>query len=148
MVNGLDRLIKGLDAVGSRRNFKVRIGDSGRDEFGTISGSINKLIAIAGSVIEDQEALSTTDGLTGVVNRRGFDQKLAACTTVTRAHALRRMKSRSRPTAYLVTRGGSVDSHRSIVASSPHVAPGCPEDRGFPHIIPRLCGVRTVSTHD
>lgn len=88
IVRGLDRLLEGLDAVGTRRNFSARIDVAGHDEFGTISGSINKLIAIAGHVVEEQETLSQTDALTGAVNRRGFDQQIAARTTSARAHAV------------------------------------------------------------
>ena len=88
IVRGLDRLLEGLDTVGDRRNFNARIDESSRDEFGTISGGINRLIAIAGSVVDEQEMLSLTDPLTGAVNRRGFDQQLAARTTTARAHTV------------------------------------------------------------
>ena len=86
IVRSLDRLLEGLDGIGTRRNFKVRIDDSRRDEFGTISTGINKLIAIAGLAMDEQEALTLTDPLTGAMNRRGFDRQLAARTEHERAH--------------------------------------------------------------
>jgi diguanylate cyclase (GGDEF)-like protein len=86
IVRSLDRLLEGLDGIGTRRNFKVRIDDSRRDEFGTISTGINKLIAIAGLAMDEQEALTLTDPLTGAMNRRGFDRQLAARTQRDRAH--------------------------------------------------------------
>jgi diguanylate cyclase (GGDEF)-like protein len=88
IMRGLDRLLVGLDNVGRHRKFDERIADSGHDEFGTISDGINKLIAIAGSVVQEQETLSLTDALTGATNRRGFDQQLAARTTKARVHSL------------------------------------------------------------
>lgn len=88
IVRGLDRLLLGLDSVGRQRNFNERIADSGHDEFGTISEGINKLIAIAGSVVHEQEALSLTDALTGAMNRRGFDQQLEARTMHARTHSV------------------------------------------------------------
>jgi diguanylate cyclase (GGDEF)-like protein len=84
IVRGLRRLLDGLEAVGTQRSFDVRIDDTPPDEFGTISSGINKLIAVAGSVVEEQERLSMTDGLTAVTNRRGFDLQLSARTTPSR----------------------------------------------------------------
>ena len=88
IVRGLRKLLDGLEAVGTRRNFDVRIDDTRPDEFGTISSGINKLIAVAGSVVEEQERLSMTDGLTAVTNRRGFDLQLSARTTPSRQQKL------------------------------------------------------------
>jgi len=88
IVRSLDRLLEGLEGIGTRRNFKVRIDDSRRDEFGTISTGINKLIEIAGHAMDEQEALTLTDPLTGAMNRRGFDRQLAARTQPARAHRL------------------------------------------------------------
>ena len=86
IVSSLDRLLKGLDGIGTRQNFKVRIDDSRSDEFGVISTGINKLIAIAGMAMDEQEALTLTDPLTGTMNRRGFDRQLAARTQRERAY--------------------------------------------------------------
>lgn len=86
IVRSLDRLLVGLEGIGTRRNFKVRIDDSRRDEFGTITSGINKLIEIAGLAMDEQEALTLIDPLTGVMNRRGFDRQLAARTQRERAH--------------------------------------------------------------
>ena len=88
IVTSLDRLLAGLEGIGTRRNFKVRIDDSRSDEFGTISTGINKLIAIAGLAMDEQEALTLTDPLTGAMNRRGFDRQLAARTQRERTHRL------------------------------------------------------------
>jgi diguanylate cyclase (GGDEF)-like protein len=78
ILQGLSKVLDGLESVGKRRNFHARIDETGGDEFGTISVEINKLIAVAGSVVDEQEELSKTDPLTGVTNRRGFDQQLLA----------------------------------------------------------------------
>ena len=86
IVRSLDRLLAGLDGIGTRRNFKVRIDDSRRDEFGTITRGINKLIEIAGLAMDEQEALTLIDPLTGAMNRRGFDRQLVARTQRERAH--------------------------------------------------------------
>ncbi len=80
IVRGLDRLITGLQTVGDRRNFSTRIEAKRRDEFGVISGEINKLILIAGGAVREQAALSETDLLTGALNRRGFDRQIATQT--------------------------------------------------------------------
>ena len=87
IVNGIDRLLAGLEGVGSRRNFSARIDDSRPDEFGVISNGVNKLMAILGQVMEEQEQLTLTDPLTGALNRRGFDVQLAARTHSGRTHA-------------------------------------------------------------
>lgn len=78
ILRGLNQLLDGLESVGQRRNFKARLVTTDGDEFGTISTEINKLIAVAGSVVEEQEELSKIDPLTGAINRRGFDQQLSA----------------------------------------------------------------------
>lgn len=41
-------------------------------------------LTVAGSVVDEQERLSMTDGLTAVTNRRGFDLQLSARTTPSR----------------------------------------------------------------
>lgn len=87
IVRGIDRLLVGLEGVGSRRNFNARIDDSRSDEFGVISSGVNKLMAIVGQAMDEQEQLTLTDPLTGVLNRRGFDAQLAARTHLGRAHA-------------------------------------------------------------
>lgn len=86
IVKGLDRLLNGLDSVAKRRNFSTRIDETGHDEFGVISSGVNKLIDIASTAVHEQEILSVTDLLTGEMNRRGFDQQLAARTTPERTH--------------------------------------------------------------
>jgi len=86
IVRGIDRLLVGLEGVGARRNFTARIDDSRPDEFGVISGSVNKLMAIVGQVMDEQEQLTLTDPLTGALNRRGFDAQLAARTHRGREH--------------------------------------------------------------
>lgn len=78
IVHGLNSLLAGLESAATRRNFKTRIDDSRQDEFGTISGSINKLIAIASTVVDEHEQQALTDPLTDLLNRRGMDQQLQA----------------------------------------------------------------------
>lgn len=86
IVSGIDGLLAGLAGVGARRNFTTRIDDSRPDEFGVISGGVNKLMAIVGEVMDEHERLTLIDPLTGALNRRGFDAQLAARTHPGREH--------------------------------------------------------------
>lgn len=77
IVTGLSRLLSGLDTVSQGGDFRTRINYGRSDEFGAISSEVNKLIAVAADVVEAREKESLTDPLTGLLNRRGFDLRLA-----------------------------------------------------------------------
>jgi len=77
-VMGLHAVLDGLSRVSERRDFSVRITGNGQDEFATISNEVNRLISIAGKAVDEQSALGRTDPLTGVLNRRGFDEQVTA----------------------------------------------------------------------
>ncbi|MCX7178287.1 MAG: diguanylate cyclase [Proteobacteria bacterium] len=86
IVTGLSRLLLGLDLISQGGNFRTRIDYGRRDEFGTISSEVNKLIAVAADVVEAREKESLTDPLTGLLNRRGFDLRMAKLLNSTMAH--------------------------------------------------------------
>jgi diguanylate cyclase (GGDEF)-like protein len=88
IVRGINRLMTGLESIGDRRDFTVRIAEDGADEFAFMSKGINSLIAIANDTLQEKEALSLIDVLTGTMNRRGFERQLAARTTPTRSHTI------------------------------------------------------------
>lgn len=87
IVHGLNALLSGLDGVASRGNFNTRIELKRSDEFTTISGGINKLIAIAAAIVAEREKDSLTDALTGLLNRRGMKAQLEARLHPDRHHA-------------------------------------------------------------
>ncbi|MES2886121.1 MAG: diguanylate cyclase [Pseudomonadota bacterium] len=78
IVRGLNALLRGLDGVATGGNFETRIALSRPDEFNTISGGVNKLLAIAATVVAERERESLTDALTGLLNRRGMNAQLQA----------------------------------------------------------------------
>lgn len=88
IVTGLSRLLVGLDTISQGGNFRTRIDYGRSDEFGKISSEVNKLIAAAADVVEAREKESLTDPLTGLLNRRGFELRLAKLLSSARAHPL------------------------------------------------------------
>ena len=56
--------------------------------FGQISRGVNKLVAMASGVVDEHERRSLTDALTGVLNRRGFEQQITARLNPDRRHQL------------------------------------------------------------
>ena len=57
-------------------SWNVRISVNGQDELGVLASEVNKMLALIESQMNSLTALSMTDSLTGLPNRRTFDARL------------------------------------------------------------------------
>lgn len=77
IVRRLRRFTRQLVAVAQTATWSQRIDVGGRDELGILSTKVNSLLDLIASQVKHLTTLSLTDTLTGLFNRRAFDEKLA-----------------------------------------------------------------------
>ena len=77
LIDRLRRFAKQLSALAQKSTWKARIHIKGHDELSLVANNVNLLLALIESQVEGLNALSMTDALTGLANRRGFDLRLA-----------------------------------------------------------------------
>lgn len=77
LVLPLARLKKDIRAIHKQKNWNATVLRDRKDEIGALAREVNGLLAVIRSQLGELEALSMTDALTGVANRRRFDQRLA-----------------------------------------------------------------------
>lgn len=75
-VRRLSRLENELHSIYVERKRNARVTARGKDEIGSLARHINRLLELIAAHIETLERLSLTDQLTGVANRRAFDNLL------------------------------------------------------------------------
>lgn len=77
ILRALSVLLNALGAVIDTQDFSIRIGSETltKDEFGRISYSINKLLDYTDALIQKKDRLASIDELTGLFNRRSFQEK-------------------------------------------------------------------------
>jgi GGDEF domain-containing protein len=78
VVEGLDRLLGGLDHVARHRQLTARIDYRASDEFGHISDGVNRLVAMVQELVAERDERARVDALTGVLNRNGLDEQIEA----------------------------------------------------------------------
>ncbi|MDC8770063.1 diguanylate cyclase domain-containing protein [Roseateles albus] len=77
LVRRLRRFTRQLVTLAKTQTWKTRIKVSGADELSTLSGHVNHLLSLIETQVDSLQQLSLTDALTGLTNRRGFDERLA-----------------------------------------------------------------------
>lgn len=77
LIERLRRFSRQLVDLAKKSTWQTRIDIKGSDELGLVANNVNKLLAIIESQVEGLNALSMTDALTGLSNRRAFDLRLA-----------------------------------------------------------------------
>ena len=77
LIERLRRFSRQLIDLANKSTWQTRIDIKGSDELGLVAGNVNKLLAIIESQVEGLNALSMTDALTDLSNRRAFDLRLA-----------------------------------------------------------------------
>lgn len=77
LVSRLRRLTGQLLELGRQSSWHTRIDVKGRDELGLLAREVNTMLGLIESQVADLTALSMTDTLTGLPNRRAFDARLA-----------------------------------------------------------------------
>lgn len=93
LIRRLHSLTSQLATLVDGSNWDARMKIDGRDELSLVSNKVNQLLTLIEKQVEKLQALSLTDALTGLPNRRAFDFKLI--TEYSRAHR------KSRPLALL-----------------------------------------------
>jgi diguanylate cyclase (GGDEF)-like protein len=76
LINRLRRFARQLIELADKSTWQTRIHIRGGDELGNVAANVNKLLGIIESQVEGLNALSLTDALTGLWNRRAFDARL------------------------------------------------------------------------
>ena len=77
LVLDLTRLVAGVREIGTSHDFSNRLTIERRhDEIGTIAGVFNELLGVVEELLAEQAHLASTDQLTGLANRRRFDEAL------------------------------------------------------------------------
>lgn len=77
LIDRLRRFARQLVDLAKKSTWHSRINIKGNDELGLVATNVNKLLALIESQVEGLNALSMTDALTGLANRRAFDLRLA-----------------------------------------------------------------------
>jgi diguanylate cyclase (GGDEF)-like protein len=77
LIDRLRRFAKQLTELAKKSTWKTRIDIKGNDEISLVANNVNMLLELIESQVEGLNALSMTDALTGLANRRGFDLRLA-----------------------------------------------------------------------
>ncbi len=76
-VRRLRKLAGQLDTLAGNADWRERIAIRGNDELGLVVRNVNRLLELIQSQMGNLSHLSLTDALTGLANRRAFDDKLA-----------------------------------------------------------------------
>ena len=77
LVSRLRTFTHQLLALTKTSSWNSRISVSGRDELGLLASEVNKMLGLIESQMNSLTALSMTDALTSLPNRRAFDARLA-----------------------------------------------------------------------
>ncbi|MCX9156204.1 diguanylate cyclase [Niveibacterium sp. 24ML] len=77
LVYRLRRLSREIDTIRDKQDWSMRVSESRHDEIGRLATHANALLGVLETNMKDLEALATTDALTGVANRRAFNDRLA-----------------------------------------------------------------------
>ncbi len=77
LVLPLARLKKEIREIHKQKNWGATVARDRKDEIGALAREVNGLLGVIRSQLGELEALSMTDALTSVANRRRFDQRLA-----------------------------------------------------------------------
>jgi diguanylate cyclase (GGDEF)-like protein len=76
ILGALSVLLNALSSVINTQDYSIRVGsDSSTDEFGRINLSLNKLLDLTDALIQKKDHLASVDELTGLFNRRSFQEK-------------------------------------------------------------------------
>lgn len=75
-VRPLALLQRAVVRIRRQKSWQSQVGISRRDEVGLLGEEINGLLEVIHSQVQNLEALSLTDSLTGLSNRRAFDARL------------------------------------------------------------------------
>ncbi|MCV2370697.1 diguanylate cyclase domain-containing protein [Roseateles oligotrophus] len=77
LVRRLRRFTRQLVELADAQTWNTRIKVKGKDELGLLSGHVNHLLSLIETQVQALQRLSLTDALTGLSNRRGFDERIA-----------------------------------------------------------------------
>lgn len=77
LIDRLRRFTKQLVELAKKSTWNTRIDIKGNDELGLVASKVNQLLALIETQVQGLNALSMTDALTGLSNRRAFDIRLA-----------------------------------------------------------------------
>lgn len=77
LVRRLRRFTRQLVTLTEQSTWHTRISVMGNDELALLSSKVNSLLAVIEFQVQTLEALTMTDTLTGLANRRAFDARLA-----------------------------------------------------------------------
>ncbi|WP_172202032.1 diguanylate cyclase [Niveibacterium sp. COAC-50] len=77
LVYRLRKLSGEIDRIWQQKDWTLRVTESRSDEIGHLAAHTNALLAVIGEQVRDLELRATTDSLTGLANRRAFDERLA-----------------------------------------------------------------------
>lgn len=94
LVRPIARLRSDVAELSATRRWDETLAYDRPDEIGALTQGINGLLSVLRQQVEVLETLSSTDGLTGIANRRQFDERLA--------HELVRLGRRAAPLSLLL----------------------------------------------
>ena len=94
LVLPIARLKRDIRAIHKQKAWGNSVGQNRGDEIGALAREVNGLLHVIHSQVQALESLSMTDPLTGLANRRRFDQRLADET--------RRIQRKAQPLALIV----------------------------------------------
>lgn len=94
LVRPIGRLRGAVADISATRRWERTLAYDRPDEIGALTQGINSLLAVLHEQVGALEALSSTDALTGIANRRQFDERLA--------HELVRLGRHSEPLSLLL----------------------------------------------
>lgn len=94
LVRPIARLRSDVAELSATRRWDETLAYDRPDEIGALTQGINGLLAVLRQQVEVLETLSSTDALTGIANRRQFDERLA--------HELVRLGRRTLPLSLLI----------------------------------------------
>ena len=77
LISRLRRVAAELDDLSARSAWDSSIDVGGQDEIGAVARNVNRLLSLIHSQMEMLNTLSRTDPLSGLKNRRAFDESLA-----------------------------------------------------------------------
>lgn len=94
LVLPIARLKRDIRSIHKQKAWDTAVRQNRSDEVGALAREINGLLAVIHSQVQALESLSMTDALTGLPNRRHFDQRLA--------DEIRRVQRKAQPLSVLM----------------------------------------------